>query len=144
MSGAGDFADRFAAYWREPSVEGLDALLAPDVRLVAPLTRTTYGLAEGKEVFGSLLRFLPNLSGVVHRWGSTADGVLIEFTLSATAGGVRIAWDAVDRIVLREDGLATQRVSYFDSAQLLRQVALRPRAWPTFLRLRLEGMRPRG
>lgn len=139
MSAAADFAGRFAAYWQAPSVAGLDALLAPDVRLVAPLTRSSHGLEEGKQVFASLLRILPDLTGVVHRWGPTPDGLLIEFTLTATAGGVRVAWDAVDRIALREDGLATLRVSYFDSGQLLRQVALRPRAWPTLVRLRLAS-----
>jgi SnoaL-like domain len=144
VSEAADFAERFAAYWRAPSVGGLDDLLAPEVQLIAPLTPATHDLAAGKEAFGSLLRLLPDLSGVVHRWGPTADGLLIEFTLSATAGGVRVVWEAVDRIVLREDGLATLRVSYFDSGQLLRQVALRPRAWPTLLRLRLDGMRKGG
>lgn len=135
MSGAADFAERFAAYWREPSVEGLDDVLAPDVRLIAPMMRTTRTLAEGKEVFATLLEALPDLTGVVHRWGETEDGLLIEFTLSGTARGATLSWDAVDRFVLREDGLATERISYFDSGQLLRQVALRPRAWPMLLRL---------
>lgn len=144
MSAAADFAERFAAYWRAPTVEGLDALLAPDVRLVAPLTRTSDGLEDGKRVFGSLLRLLPDLTGVVHRWGPTPDGLLVEFTLSATAGGTRVSWDAVDRIVLRDDGLATLRVSYFDSGGLLRQVMLRPRAWPTLVRLGLNGRRTGG
>lgn len=136
MSRAADFAERFAAYWQAPTVDGLDEILAPDVRLVAPLTPTTQTLAEGKEVFARLLRALPDLTAAVHRWGETEDGVLIEFTLSATAGGAPISWDAVDRFVLREDGLATVRINYFDSAALIRKIALRPRAWPAFLRLR--------
>jgi hypothetical protein len=144
MNAAADFADRFAAYWRAPSVEGLDEVLAPDVRLVAPMTRTTSTLAEGREVFATLLEVLPDLTGVMHRWGETEDGVLIEFTLSATAGGASLSWDAVDRFVLREDGLAKERISYFDSGQLLRQVALRPRAWPALLRLRLYRVPPGG
>lgn len=136
MSQAADFAERFAAYWQAPTVDGLDAILAPDVRLVAPMTPTTHTLAEGKKVFARLLRALPDLTAVVHRWGETEDGVLIEFTLSATAGGAPISWDAVDRFVLREDGLATVRINYFDSAALIRKITLRPRAWPAFLRLR--------
>lgn len=134
MSDAADFAERFAAYWRSPSVEGLDALLAPDVRLEAPITPTTNGLAEGKKVFRTLFRLIPDLTGVVHRWGETEDGLLIEFTLSGTVGGAPISWDAVDRIVLREDGLATVRINYFDSARLIRKLLLRPRAWPALLR----------
>jgi SnoaL-like protein len=136
MSAAADFAGRFAAYWQAPSVEGLDELLAPEVYLRAPMTPTTHSLADGKRAFGNLLRLVPDLSGVVHRWGGTEDGLLIEFTLSGSISGVALSWDAVDRIVLREDGLATARISYFDSAVLARTAALHPRTWPTFLRLR--------
>jgi hypothetical protein len=137
MSAGADFAERFAAYWRAPSVEGLDALLALEVRLVAPMTPTTQGLAAGKQVFATLFRLIPDLTGVVHRWGPTEDGLLIEFTLSGTVGGAPVSWDAVDRFVLREDGLATVRVNYFDSARLVGTLALRPRAWPALLRSRL-------
>jgi ketosteroid isomerase-like protein len=137
MSAAADFAERFAAYWRAPSVEGLDALLAPDVQLVAPMTPTTEGLDAGKQVFATLFRLIPDLTGVVHRWGPTEDGLLVEFTLSGTVGGAAVSWDAVDRFVLREDGLATVRVNYFDSARLIGTLARRPRAWPALLRSRL-------
>lgn len=138
MSDPAEFVDRFAAYWRAPSPEGLDALLAPDVRLVAPMTPTTDTLADGKRAFAAILELVPDLTAEVHRWGPTEDGVLIEFTLSGTAGGGPVSWDAVDRIVLREDGLATVRVSYFDTAPLIRTVARRPRAWPAFVRSRLR------
>ncbi|HEX2264864.1 MAG TPA: nuclear transport factor 2 family protein [Solirubrobacterales bacterium] len=134
MSAAADFAERFAAYWQAPTLEGLDDLLAPDVELVAPMTPTTHSLPAGKKVFARLLRLLPDLTGVVHLWGETEDGLLIEFTLSATAGGARLSWDAVDRFVLREDGLATVRVNYFDSAGLIREIATSPRAWPALVR----------
>jgi hypothetical protein len=138
MSAPADFAERFAAYWQAPSLAGLDALLATDVYLRAPMTPTTHDLAEGKRAFATLLRLIPDLTGVVHRWGPTEDGLLIEFTLSGTISGVELSWDAVDRIVLREDGLATARISYFDSAVLLRTAAFHPRTWLTLLRLRVR------
>jgi SnoaL-like domain len=134
MADQADFATRFAAYWQAPSVEGLDALLAPDVYLQAPMIPTTHDLDAGKRAFAKLLRAIPDLTGVVHRWGATEDGLLIEFTLSTATGGAHLSWDAVDRIVLREDGLASARISYFDSGALIRVVATRPRAWPAFLR----------
>jgi hypothetical protein len=136
MSAAADFAERFAAYWRAPSIDGLDLVLASDVRLVAPLTPTTHGLDEGKRVFARLFALIPDLTGVAHRWGATEDGVLIEFTLSGTVGGRPISWQAVDRFVLNDDGLATVRVNYFDSARLIGTLAIRPRAWPALLRSR--------
>lgn len=136
MSAAADFAERFAAYWREPTLEGLDEVLAPEVHLVAPMTPETHTLAEGKQIFARLFRLVPDLTGVVHRWGPTADGLLIEFTLSGTVGGAPISWDAVDRFVLREDGLATVRINYFDSALLIRRLVMRPSAWPALMRSR--------
>jgi hypothetical protein len=139
MADPADFAARFARYWQAPSVEGLDALLAEDVYLRAPMTPTTRNLDAAKRAFGNLLRAVPDLTGVVHRWGATEDGLLIEFTLSGTVAGVALSWDAVDRIVLREDGLATARISYFDSAVLIRTAALRPWVWPALLRLRLSA-----
>jgi ketosteroid isomerase-like protein len=138
VSDAADFVERFSAYWRAPSVEGLDRLLAPDVRLVAPMTPTTHTLADGKRAFAALLELTPDLSADVHRWGATDDGVLIEFTLSGSAAGVPVSWPAVDHVVLREDGLATERVSYFDSTPLVLDILRHPRAWPAFLRSRLR------
>ncbi len=138
---AADFARRFAEYWRAPTPAGLSTVLAERVRLVAPMTPTTTTLAEGRRAFASLLEQIPDLTGEVHRWGATADGVLIEFTLAGTAGGAPISWHAVDRIALGENGLATERISYFDSLPLVLTAARRPRAWPAFLRSRLGRSR---
>ncbi|MGH2973629.1 MAG: nuclear transport factor 2 family protein [Solirubrobacterales bacterium] len=138
---AADFARRFAEYWRAPTPEGLDAVLAGRTRLVAPMTPTTHTLEEGKRAFAELFELIEGMTAEVHRWGATEDGVLIEFTISGTAAGKPISWPAVDRFVLGEDGLATERVSYFDSAPIVLTVARRPSAWPPFLRSRLRALR---
>jgi len=138
---AEDFVGRFAEYWRAPSPERLRTVLAADVRLVTPMTPTTEGLEAGMRTFSDLLELIPDLRAEVHRWGATADGVLIEFTLRGTAGGGPISWRAVDRFVLGDDGLATERVTYFDSAPIALTVARRPRAWPGFIRTRLRALR---
>jgi SnoaL-like domain len=138
---AADFACRFAEFWRAPSPERLDMLLADQVRLIAPMMPTTFTLADGRRTFAELFGLIPDLTGEVHRWGATPDGVLIEFTLSGTAGGKPISWHAVDRILLGEDGLATERVSYFDSAPIALALASRPRIWPAFARSRLRQLR---
>jgi ketosteroid isomerase-like protein len=135
---AADFARRFAEYWRAPTPEGLAAVLAEGVRLVAPMTPTTHTLADGQQAFAALFELIEDLTAEVHRWGATSDGVLIEFTLSGIAGGKPISWDAVDRFVVGDDGLATERVSYFDSMPIALTAARRPRAWPAFLRSRLR------
>jgi hypothetical protein len=140
-SAAADFARRFAEFWAAPSPERLETVLAPQARLAAPMTPTTHSLGEGQRTFAELLELIPDLTGEVHRWGATADGVLIEFTLSGSAGGGPISWHAVDRFVLGEDGLATERVSYFDSAPIGLTLARRPRGWPAFARAQLRQLR---
>jgi SnoaL-like domain len=138
---AADFARRFAEFWRAPSPERLDTVLAERVHLVAPMTPSTETLADGKRAFAELLELIPDLTGEVHRWGATDDGVLIEFTLSGTAGGAPVSWHAVDCFILGPGGLAIERISYFDSLPLVLRVARRPRAWPGFLRSRLARLR---
>jgi hypothetical protein len=140
-SAAADFAARFADYWRAPTPQRLGLVLADRVRLVAPMTPVTETLAEGVRAFAGLFELIPDLTGEVHRWGATADGVLIEFTLSGTAGGKPISWHAVDRFVIGEDGLATERVSYFDSMPILLAALTRPRGWLALLRSRLAQLR---
>ena len=138
---AADFARRFAEYWSAPTPERLSTVLAERVRLVAPMTPTTDTLDDGKRVFAQLLELIPDLTAEVHRWGATLDGVLIEFSLSGSIGDGPISWPAVDRFVLGEDGLATERISYFDSAPIALTIARRPRAWPGFARVQLRQLR---
>lgn len=138
---AADFVRRFAEYWQAPTPAGLSTVLAERVRLVTPMMPTTRTLAEGQREFAALFESIAGMTGEVHRWGATEDGVLIEFTLRGTAGGKPISWHAVDRFVLGEDGLATERVSYFDPSPIVLAAVSRPRAWPSFLRNRLRGLR---
>jgi hypothetical protein len=138
---ATDFARRFAEYWRAPTAAGLATVLAPQVRLVGPMLPVTHTLAEGQQAFAELLELIPDLTAEVHHWGATEDGVLIEFTLSGNAGGGPISWNAVDRFVIGPDGLATERVNYFDSTPVALTVARRPRAWPRFARVQLRRLR---
>jgi hypothetical protein len=138
---AADFARRFEEYWRAPTPAGLATVLAEDVRLVTPMMPVAHTLAEGQRAFAGLFEMISDLTGEVHRWGATADGVLIEFTLSGRAGGRPISWSAVDRFVLGDDGLASERVTYFDSMPVVLTAATRPRAWPALLRSRLRQLR---
>lgn len=134
---AADFVARFAAFWQAPTPEGLDTVLAPDARLSAPLAPTTEGLEAGRAAFASLFELIPDMTAEVHRWGATGDGVMIEFTARGTVAGTPISWEAVDRFVLDEEGLARERVTYLDSLPLVLTLARHPRAWPAFARSRL-------
>jgi len=62
--------------------------------------------------------------------------VFIEFRLRATIGGRPFEWPVVDRFLLREDGMAVERISYFDALPLLAAAAARPSGWRQLLALR--------
>jgi hypothetical protein len=116
-------------------------VLASDAQLSAPMVPTTYGLEEGRRVFAELFELISDMTAEVHRWGATSDGVLIEFTVRGTAGGAPVSWRSVDRFVLNEDLLATERFTYFDSLPLVLTLVRRPRTWPGFVRGRIAQMR---
>jgi hypothetical protein len=139
--GAADFVKRFTEFWQAPAPERLDTVLASDARLSAPMVPTTYGLEAGKQAFADLFDLIPDMTTEVHRWGATSDGVLIEFTARGTSGGAPVSWQSVDRFVLDENGLATERFTYFDYLPLVLTLARRPRAWPAFTRSRIKQMR---
>jgi SnoaL-like protein len=141
LAAAADFVRRFADFWQRPNPERLDTVLAPHARLAAPMVPTVHSLADGKVIFEELFELIPDLTAEVHHWGATLDGVMIEFTFNGTAGGKPISWTAVDRFTLGEDGLATERVTYFDSAPVALAVARSPRAWPGFLRSQIRQRR---
>src|ERR1700730_13094415 len=140
---AADFVRRFAEFWQAPVPEHLDTVLAPDARLSAPMVPTTSGLDAGKRVFADLFELIPDMTAEVHRWGATSDGVLIEFTVRGTAAGAPISWQSVDRFVLNENGLASERFTYFDSLPLVLTLVRRPRIWPGFMRSRVKQIRAR-
>lgn len=135
---AADFVRRFAEFWAAPSPQLLGTLLADPVRLQAPLTPTTDTLADAERAFAGLLELIPDLTAAVNGWGATETGVLIDLTLAGTTSRKPLSWRAIDRISIGVDGLATERVSYFDSAPLVGTMLRRPRSWPAFARSRLR------
>ena len=125
--------------WSDPDPDRLGEILADDVRLVQPIVPETHTLADGIAAFRRLFRFIPDLRGTVHDSAAEGDVVFIHFTLSGTYGGRPISWDAVDRFVVGDDGLATERLSFFDSQPLALQMLARPRGWTQLAR---SGFRP--
>lgn len=130
---AAEFVDFFAAGW---AIGARDAeaffrhfwpRMHPNAVLIQPIAPPARGPRALRELFGPLFTAMPDLHGEVQRWGETADGVFIELTLSGHLGRKPLEWTVVDRIIL-EDGKIRERRSYFDSAPLVRAVALHPRA----------------
>lgn len=125
MSAVAAWAEVFTEGWRAPAdadsfADFFEPHLDPEIRLLQPRIPTMVGREAFREQFARpAFTFIPDLHADVHRWSAAGDDDLlfVEFTLSGTAGGEPVAWDAIDRIALR-DGLATERRSYFDPGPL--------------------------
>jgi SnoaL-like domain len=130
---AAEFVEFFAAGWtigaRDPEAffRHFGPRMHPDTVLLQPIAPPARGRGALQALFGPLFKAVPDLEGVVKRWGETADGVFIELTLRGHLGRKPIEWTVVDRIILA-DGLIRERRSYFDSAPLVKALVLRPRA----------------
>lgn len=97
----------------------------PDGRWRQPLSREGYGPEGVRRLLTSLFTAIPDLRGEVHRWGRTADGVLVEFTFSGTLGGRSVVLPITDRIVLR-DGYMLSNDTYFDPLPLVPRMVVHP------------------
>jgi limonene-1,2-epoxide hydrolase len=135
---AAQFVDRFEQAWSTSNVDALMELLTDDVVLVQPGVPSTTGKAAARDQFSRLLRMIPDLHVVVHRWAAREETVFIEFELVGTFGGRELRWPAVDCFRLRDD-LGAERISYFDSTPLFIRIFTRPRGWR---RLISSGFRP--
>jgi ketosteroid isomerase-like protein len=126
--------DGFTRAWAHPRVDDFVALLHPEVTLYQPVTMPIHGRDAAREEFTRLLRWLPDLHGIVDH--STVDGdvVLIAWRLRFTIGApyeLRI----IDRIVVA-DALIREREAYYDSLGLMLTLLRRPGAWAGYLRYR--------
>jgi ketosteroid isomerase-like protein len=135
---AAAFVERFEIAWSKSNADALGALLADDVVLIQPAMPAIRGKEQAHKTFSRLFRLIPDLHVMVHRWAALDDVLFIEFTLVGTFGGGEVHWPAVDRFLLR-DGLAAERISYFDPLPLLLTTLKRPRGWR---RLVTSGFRP--
>ena len=133
QAAATEFVEFFAAGWtigaRDPEAffRHFGPRMHPDTVLIQPIAPPADGPGALQELFGPLFKAIPDLDGVVKRWGETADGVFIELTLRGHLGRKPVEWTVVDRIILA-DGLIRERRSYFDSGPLVKALVLRPRA----------------
>jgi hypothetical protein len=129
MPPAAEFVEAFRRFWTAPSVDAFARVLRTDVTLRQPLAPPMHGLDEVRDVFARIFAWLPDLRGEVDRWSAAGDVVFIEFRLRATIGGRAFEWPVVDRFVLDGDGMARERVTYFDPLPLLAATVGRPASW---------------
>jgi ketosteroid isomerase-like protein len=105
----------------------------PDAKLIQPQIPTGAGRQGILDFARPLFTLMPDVRVTVDDWAVRGDTALIEITVAGTLGGKPVAFQAVDRITLR-DGLAIERRTYTDPAPLVLAVLKRPRAWLPFAR----------
>lgn len=129
----------FIHVWEAPRdrLDALMDLLSAEVVLKAPTNPPmSVGRADGQRAFERAFRAMPDLRAVIHRWSARGDVVFIDMTFHATIGGRPVAWDDIDRFRFR-DGVAIERVAYFDPAPVRRAFLSNLRGLAQLARLRL-------
>jgi ketosteroid isomerase-like protein len=138
------WVEAFAEGWRAPGgadafADHFESLLSPDIVLIQPQVPTAVGLHAFRERLARpLFELIPDLHGTVEGWAARGDVIFIQLRLAGTVGGRPFTARTCDRVTLR-DGLAIERVTHMDPTPLMRALALSPRVWPRFLRLRLAS-----
>lgn len=128
-SNAREFIDTFRTLWAAPTVEGLDALMHPDVRYSQPLLPDVIGSAAARRYWRLMFLALPDLHlTIVNSAVCEDNSIYIEFVINATLGRRRLQVPAVDHYQLDADGKVLHRVLYCDSLAMTRAV-LHPGAW---------------
>ena len=128
----------FDEVWEAPRerLERLLGLLSEDIVLKAP-TRppVSHGKEAGRRAFQRAFKAFPDLRAKSKRWAAAGDVLFIEFTFTATVGGVPLSWDSVDRFIFK-DGQAVERIAFFqDSGVVLRHARRSLKGWMQILRL---------
>jgi SnoaL-like domain len=130
-----EFAERFAEVWKNPSVEKLVTLLHADVVLYQPHLPVMHGRAAAGEEFQRLLQWLPDFHGDVERFRGSDGVVFIEWRMMFPIGKRGVSIPAVDRFIL-EDGVAIERVVYFNQLPLVIAILSHPGVWRGFRKYR--------
>jgi ketosteroid isomerase-like protein len=133
MNSATEFAQVFAALWAKPDADALVAQLHEDVVLRQPNCPDLFGKAAAHAEFRRLLRWLPNLHGVVIRAVDENTVVFIEWEIRIPVGNHEIAIPAIDRFLFKDD-LVIERHAYFDQVRLILAVLKHPSLWLGYLR----------
>jgi hypothetical protein len=128
------FVRRFAAGWAAPHPHAWDDLFTADANFEQPFLVSGQGLPLLQREFAHLFSLLPDITGRVVRWGLADDAVLIELACTASVAGRPLSFVVVDRCVLDDDGLCTDRTTYMNPIPLARALATRPRSWPLWWR----------
>lgn len=135
-----DWVGAFKHVWERPRdrLDRLLALLGNDVTLKAPTKPpVSKGKIEARAAFERVFRGLPDLRADILRWSADADAdaLFVEMMFEATIGGRLVSWNNLDRFSF-ENGLAVERVAYFDPTKIRKAYTRNIAAFRQYLRMR--------
>ena len=132
---------RFDELWRDGAINAYEfmTLLSQDIKLVAPGLRPTKGRKAGFEAFEKAFAVFPDLTGELIEWSANDNVLFIEMSFTATVGRKQIKWYNVDRFKF-ENGVAVERVAYFDQSALQRAFLGSPAGWLHLIRRLRSGL----
>jgi len=124
------WVSKFTELWQggQTNVKEFMDLLGDDVKLIAPGIRSTTGRKEGLDAFKKTFELFPDLKASVQRWSASENILFVEMTFTATIGNRPIKWYNVDRFIFK-DGLAVERVAFYNPARIRREYLRSPSGW---------------
>lgn len=123
-----EFTQRFKEIWKHPSPDQLVTLLHPDIILFQPHLRPIQGKDAALEEFQRLFNWMPDLYGEVDNFCGSDDVVFIQWRMIFPFGKKPLSVAMVDRFILQE-GLAVERVAYFNFLRIIGAIILNPSTW---------------
>lgn len=132
---AREWVARFDEVWRAGQARQADllALLGPDIRLAAPGLRPTRGIDAARRAFEQTFELFPDLTAEVKAWAAAGGTLFIEMEFAATIGSGELRWKNVDRFSF-VDGVAVERVAFFNPGKLRRALLASPAGWRQLLK----------
>ena len=130
------FVEEYIALWRNPSLEGMAALVTADIEIKQPLSPDMHGRDEVLEEYRKLFKWIPGLHAEVEKWAANGDDLYIRKRVIAPLPGGEIRFAVIDEFHLR-DGYADRCTTYFDSMPIYGKLALKPGSWLPWVRSRL-------
>ncbi len=119
---AADWVARFAALWAKPTPEGFHGMMHEDTQNQIPPMTAPADRAGVIAHFRQVLGMLPDLRLEVVDWAASGDAVMVCWRGSATLMGQLLAWEGIDRVVLR-DGRTVAGRAYWDTQRLREDIA---------------------
>jgi hypothetical protein len=122
-SDASRWFELFRAFGRAPTPDSYAAVFHPEGEVADSGMTAPTPASQVRTAIAHVLKLMPDLFIDMKRYRSRGDAVFVEAANRGTINGMRVEWDAVYRVHLK-DGLVHRGRRFYDQATLFR--ALRP------------------